>query len=74
MRENIYERGRREKNEPVDAGDSVHLALKQRTFRKETYPTYDAELHKVDKNNHDVRMSLTVNYILEKIFKLSAAR
>jgi hypothetical protein len=37
----------------VDSGDSVRLALKQKTFRKETDPTYDAELHKVQKNNHD---------------------
>ena len=27
--------------------------MKQKTFRKETDPTYDAELHKVEKNNHD---------------------
>ena len=53
VRKNIYERGRRKKYEPVDAGDSVRLALKQKTFRKETDPTYDAELHKVEKNNHD---------------------
>ena len=47
VRKNIYEthnneRGRRKKYEPVDAGDSVRLALKQKTFRKETDPTYDA--------------------------------
>jgi hypothetical protein len=53
VRKNIYERGRRKKYETVDAGDSVRLALKQKTFRKETDPTYDAELHKVEKNNHD---------------------
>ncbi len=27
--------------------------MKQKTFRKETDSTYDAELHKVGKNNHD---------------------
>ena len=53
VRKNIYERGRRKKYEPVETGDSVRLALKQKTFRKETDPTYDAELHKVEKNNHD---------------------
>jgi hypothetical protein len=53
VRKNIYERGRKKKYETVDAGDSVRLALKQKTFRKETDPTYDAELHKVEKNNHD---------------------
>ena len=27
--------------------------MKQKTFRKETDPTYDTEIHKVEKNNHD---------------------
>ena len=53
VRKNIYERGRKKKYEPVEAGGNVRLALKQRTFRKETDPTYDSELHKVEKNNHD---------------------
>ncbi len=53
VRKNIYERVRRKKYEPVDTSDSVRLALKQKTFRKETDPTYDTELHKVEKNNHD---------------------
>ena len=41
------------KYEPVEAGDDLRLALRQKTFRKETDPTYDSELHKVQKNNHD---------------------
>jgi hypothetical protein len=53
VRKNIYERGRKKKYEPVETGDNVRLALKQKTFRKETDPTYDAELHKVERNNHD---------------------
>jgi hypothetical protein len=53
VRKNIYEIGRRKKYEPVGAGDSVRLALKQKTFRKETDPTYDAEIHEADINNHD---------------------
>ena len=53
VRMNIYERGRKKKYEPVEAGDNIRLALKQRTFRKETDPTYDSEIHKVEINNHD---------------------
>ena len=44
VRMNIYERGRKKKYEPVEAGDNVRLALKQRTFRKETDPTYASDL------------------------------
>ena len=43
----------KKKYEPVEAGDTVRLALKQKTFRKETDPKYDSESHKVEKNNHD---------------------
>jgi hypothetical protein len=39
VRKNVFERKRRKKYDPVDAGDSVRL-LKQKTFRKETDPTY----------------------------------
>ena len=43
-----------EKNyEPVEASDTVRLASKQMTFRKETDPTFDSELHKIESNNHD---------------------
>ena len=56
VRKNIYERGRKKKYEPVEAGDNVRLALKQRTFRKETDPTYDSELHKVEKRIMTVRI------------------
>ena len=45
-----------EKYEPVEAGNNVRLALKQRTFRKETDPTYDSELHKVEKIIMTVRI------------------
>ena len=56
MRMNIYERGRKKKYKPVEAGDNVRLALKQRTFRKETDPTYASELHKVEKIIMTVRI------------------
>lgn len=53
VRKNINERARNKNYESIDVGDSVRLALKEKTFRKESDPTYGKELHTVDKNNHN---------------------
>ena len=53
VRKNIKRRGRTKNYEDIKEGDSVRLALKEKTFRKETDPTYGKELHQVEINNHN---------------------
>ena len=40
VKKNIKMRGRTKKYEDIEPGDSVRLVLKEKTFRKETDPTY----------------------------------
>jgi hypothetical protein len=49
----IKKRGIVKKYEDINEGDSVRLALKEKTFRKESDPTYGKELHNVEINNHN---------------------
>jgi hypothetical protein len=53
VRKNIKKKGRTKKYEEIKAGDSVRLQLKEKTFRKESDPTFGTELHQVELNNHD---------------------
>ena len=53
VRKNIKRRGRSKNYEDIQEGDSVRLALKEKTFRKETDPTYGKEIHQVEINNHN---------------------
>jgi hypothetical protein len=53
---NMKKRGRVKKYEGIIEGDSVRLALKEKTFRKESdpaVPTCGKELHNVEVNNHN---------------------
>jgi hypothetical protein len=52
VRKNIKARGRSKNYDNVTDGDTVRLALKEKTFRRESDPTYSQELHKVESNNH----------------------
>jgi hypothetical protein len=53
VRKNIKKRSRVKKYEDINEGDSVRLQLKEKTFRKESDPTYGTELHQVEINNHN---------------------
>ena len=53
VRKNIKSRGRSKNYDNITDGDTVRLALKEKTFRKESDPTYSQELHKVESNNHN---------------------
>ena len=53
VRKNIKKKGRGKKYEEIKEGDSVRLQLKEKTFRKESDPTYGTELHQVELNKHD---------------------
>jgi hypothetical protein len=53
VKKNIKKRGRVNKYEEINEGDSVRLALKEKTFRKESDPTYGIEIHNVEVNNHN---------------------
>ncbi len=53
VRKNIKKRSRVKKYEEIKEGDSVRLQLKEKTFRKESDPTFGIELHQVELNNHD---------------------
>ena len=53
VKKNIKKRGKVKKYEEINEGDSVRLQLKEKTFRKESDPTYGTELHQVELNNHD---------------------
>ncbi len=45
VRKNIKKQSRVQKYEEIKEGDSVWLQLKEKTFRKESDPTYGTELH-----------------------------
>ena len=53
VRKNIKARGRTKNYDDISDGDTVRLALKEKTFRKESDPTYTQDLHKVQVNRHD---------------------
>jgi len=53
VKKNIKKRGKVKKYEDINEGDSVRLQLKEKTFRKESDPTYGTELHQVELNNND---------------------
>ena len=53
IRKNIKKQSRVKKYEDINEGDSVRLQLKEKTFRKESDPTFGTELHQVELNNHD---------------------
>jgi len=53
VRKNIKMRGRTKNYDDISDGDTVRLALKEKTFRKESDPTYTQDLHKVQVNRHD---------------------
>jgi hypothetical protein len=53
VRKNIKMRGRTKNYDDITDGDTVRLALKEKTFRKESDPTYTQDLHKVQVNRHD---------------------
>jgi len=53
VRKNIKARGRTKNYDDISDGDTVRLALKEKTFRKESDPTYSQDLHKVQINNHN---------------------
>ncbi len=53
VKQNIKKRVRVKEYEDINEGDSVRLALKEKTFRKESDPTYAKELHNVEINNHN---------------------
>jgi hypothetical protein len=53
VRKNIKKCSRVKKYEDINEGDSVRLQLKEKTFRKESDPTYGTELHQVELNNHN---------------------
>ena len=53
MRKNIKKRGRVKKYEEINDGDSVTLALKEKTFRKESDTTYGKEIHNVEIDDHN---------------------
>ena len=53
VRKNIKARGRTKNYDDISDGDTVRLALKEKTFRKESDPTYSQDLHKVQIDNHN---------------------
>jgi hypothetical protein len=53
VRKNIKARGRTKNYDDTSNGDTVRLALKEKTFRKESDPTYSQDLHKVQIDNHN---------------------
>jgi len=53
VKKNIKKRGKVKKYEEINEGDSVRLQLKEKTFRKESDPTYGTKLHQVEINNHN---------------------
>jgi hypothetical protein len=53
VRKNIKARGRTKNYDKIIDGDTVRLALKEKTSRKESDPTYHHDLQKVQSNNHN---------------------
>jgi hypothetical protein len=53
VRKNIKARGRTKNYDDITDGYTVRLALKEKTFRKESEPTCNQDLHKVQTNNHN---------------------